>query len=827
MFLISLLIAVFGGTQPAAATFGDTNTYVGRIVYGDGGFRTDAYFDFPEDIVADGKGNFYIADTFNGVIRKIDANGIVSTVVGQGGYGDFNGSATTTKFSHPSGLALDSAGNLYIADAANGKIKKFSGGKTTTLVDNLVRPEGMFIRNDKVYFVDYSAGKFYRMDTNGSNLTLISSGLNGPKKIYVRTSADYAYITNANDYTVVRVKLDGGFTSVIAGASEEPGKSNGACSLSRFKNLWGITVVEGASLDEDDIYVTDGTGDPGNTLDRDLSIQNTSDNGKVRVIDVNGSDVPEEPISEDEETTRVQVTGESCETYLFAKSTIEVPMNYPNAITRYGDSVYVAVTGISEVLRFGIGNAVDLESFAGQDRFHNRNGTKGLPGRPKDIVITSDKKYIYYTENNKVKSISTSDAAIHKLVGSTIDNYQKNDDKAWKGSDGRFSDALSLALSEDETKLYVVDRNNNRIREVDVQKKTVAYLTGAGEVNVGGGFDNGYQEGKACPNQFGLDRKNCAYFTRPGGITVNSNGKYAYVVDTGNHVVRRVTLFGENKGQTKLVAGNPGQRGYKDGTGTEARFNVPIAVTIDDADNYLYIADRNNHAIRKVRLSDGQVTTLTGNPSTPGYLDGKLADAYLNLPVEVYFNDNNVFFAEAGTHMVRVADLGDDAVKLIAGDGQQGFTNGDRDNAEFDNPVGIVRKGNNLLVADSNNDLIRKIDLGDGESIPYTEPAAVVNAVSPSSNKVAGSDSDTKALSITGSGFAHGAVAYFGPFKATATYVNSDTEISVVIPFGLMDPGYYEVGIETIDGQIGSRLRAYSISDANNSVPVVDYFVED
>ena len=80
------------------AAFGDTTTYVGQLKYGDGGYRTDAYFDFPEDIVSDGAGSFYLADTFNGVIRKINSNGVVSTVVGAGGYGDTTGSGSSTKF---------------------------------------------------------------------------------------------------------------------------------------------------------------------------------------------------------------------------------------------------------------------------------------------------------------------------------------------------------------------------------------------------------------------------------------------------------------------------------------------------------------------------------------------------------------------------------------------------------------------------------------------------------------------------------------------------------------------------------------------------------
>jgi len=823
--LLLLLSLVLLQPLTVLAAFGDTTTYVGSLIYGDGKYRTSAYFDFPEDIASDGSGNFYIADTFNDVIRKIDSAGMVSTVVGAGGYGDSNGTATTSKFAHPSAVALDSSNNIYIADAGNGKIKKFSNNRVTTIASGLKRPEGLFIRNNILYGTDYTTNRLFSMQLDGSHFTNITSSLNGPKKLYVRTSADYAYVANANDYTVVRVALSSGGRSVIAGVAGDKGQVNGACtSMARFTNLWGLTVIEGTSLDGDDIYVTDGTGDPGNVLDSNISIQNTADTGKVRVIDLDGSNVPATPIVV-EGVTR-SIANANCQTYLFAKDSDALAINYPNAITRYGDSVYLLVTGLSNIIRYPLADPTAPEIFAGHDRFQNKNGTNGLPGRPKDLVMNRNKSKIFYTENNQVKYITTANRSIHNLVGNTIDNYQHNDDKAWGGSAGRFSDALSLALTPDETKLYVVDRNNNRIRQVNIHDKTVSYFVGAGEINVGGGFANGYQEGGACPNEFTLAQSGCAYFSRPGGITIDHAGKNAYVADTGNEVIRRIRLTGSQAGQTSLVAGRPNDAGYKDGASRTAQFNVPISITIDNDDQFLYVADRDNNAIRKVRISDGQVTTVTGNPSRAGYLDGRLADAYLNLPVKVYYNQGNVYFAEAGTQMIRVADLTDGAVKLVAGDNNRGFTNGDRDNTQFDEPVGIVRKGNNLLVADSQNDLIRKIDLGDGTSIPYTDPAATISIVSPASNKVAGSSTDTKALRITGSGFRHGAVAWFGSFQATATYVNSDTEISVVIPFGQMAPGYYEVGIQNSDGQIGKALRAYSISDNNNVVPLTDYFIE-
>jgi sugar lactone lactonase YvrE len=793
------------------AAFGDTTTYVGQAVYGDGRYRTDAYFDFPEDILSDGAGNFYLADTFNGVIRKIAASGTVSTVVGgTGGYGDATGSANNTRFAHPAAVARDSNGNLYIADAGNGKIKKFNGTSTSTIASDFERPEGLVVRGSKVYVTDYAAGTLTSMNLDGSSRQTITSNLDGPKKLYVRTSGDYAYVANSGDYTIVRVKLSSGTVTVIAGEEGTAGKNNGGCLDAHFKNLWGITVTEGSSLSGDDLYVTDGTGDPGNTVDRDLSIQNTADAGKVRVVDQDGSDVPED-LGNDDDDSSVVVTPGECTTYLAFKDSDDFAFNYPNSLTRYGDDLYIAATGISEIVRLSLSDFTDVESFAGQDRFHNRNGKTGLPGRPKGIVLTHNRKRIYYTENNKVKYISTSDKKVHKLVGNTVDNYQENDDRAYVGAEGRFSDALALDLSPDEDTLYVVDRNNNRIREVNIHDQSVSYLTGAGDTNVGGGYDNGYQEGNACPNQFGSGRRNCAYFSRPGGIVVDSNGKYAYVADTGNEVIRRVTLYGRNKGKTKLIAGDPQESGYRDGTGSHAQFDVPIAITIDNGDNFLYVADRDNNAIRKVRIRDGKVTTLVGNPSRQGYLDARFDDAYLNLPVSVFYHRGNIYFSEAGTHMVRVADTGDEAVKLVAGDGNRGYANGDRDNAQFDNPVGLARKGNNLLVADSLNDLIRKIDLGDGDSIPYTDAAPAVSGVSPSSNTAATSSSETKALRITGINFRHGATVYFGDYEATATYVNSSNELSVVIPFGSMPRGTYTVTVENSDGQRGTKSSAYQI----------------
>ncbi|MBI4052352.1 MAG: hypothetical protein HY400_07580 [Elusimicrobia bacterium] len=94
--------------------------------YGDGGPATSAQIKNPWDVTGDVLGNLYIADTYNGRIRKVDASGIITTVAGNGiaGYSGDGGPATLASLYNPNGVAVDSSGNLYIADTYNRRIRK-------------------------------------------------------------------------------------------------------------------------------------------------------------------------------------------------------------------------------------------------------------------------------------------------------------------------------------------------------------------------------------------------------------------------------------------------------------------------------------------------------------------------------------------------------------------------------------------------------------------------------------------------------------------------------------------------------------------------------
>jgi len=101
---------------------------------GDNGPANGAQVYFPEGVAVDSAGDLYIADNVNNRIRKV-SNGVISTVAGTGteGFSGDNGPATSAQLNHPAGVAVDSAGNLYIADTSNNLIRKVSEGVISTV----------------------------------------------------------------------------------------------------------------------------------------------------------------------------------------------------------------------------------------------------------------------------------------------------------------------------------------------------------------------------------------------------------------------------------------------------------------------------------------------------------------------------------------------------------------------------------------------------------------------------------------------------------------------------------------------------------------------
>jgi hypothetical protein len=203
-----------------------------------------------------------------------------------------------------------------------------------------------------------------------------------------------------------------------------------------------------------------------------------------------------------------------------------------------------------------------------------------------------------------------------------------------------------------------------------------------------------------------------------GGAVAHADANLSDVVDaspSGNSNTPDAT---ENTGpMLKLVAGALGGKGMQDGTGPFARFYDPMGVTSDGKGN-LFVADQFNHTIRKIVVATGAVTTLAGSPGAVGYSDGTGTSASFNAPSGVAYDGvGNLFVADSDNHMIRAIDVSTGTVGTIAGYAKiSGSADGTGMSAQFYYPRGVACDGmGNLFVADAFNHTIRKIVIATGE----------------------------------------------------------------------------------------------------------------
>ncbi|MNX87247.1 Serine/threonine-protein kinase PknD [compost metagenome] len=277
-----------------------------------------------------------------------------------------------------------------------------------------------------------------------------------------------------------------------------------------------------------------------------------------------------------------------------------------------------------------------------------------------------------------------------------------------QGADGdnlaRLSSPGGIVL--DYNTLYVADTGNHSIRSFNLSNQSISASSALSTIAGNG------QSGFADDGFSGLN----ARFDSPGGIAVDNSGNL-YVADTGNHRIRMLTKSGADW-TVSTIAGN-GFPDWADGTGTGTGFNSPKGIAVDNSGN-LYVADTGNHAIRKLTKSGANwlVNTLAGN-SMPGFVNATGPSAKFNSPSGVVFYNGNLYVADTNNHAIRRVSAANGAVDTIAGAAPgivfppaQEFINGIGNDARFNLPSGIASDGNgNLFVTDSGNHAIRKIPI--------------------------------------------------------------------------------------------------------------------
>lgn len=196
----------------------------------------------------------------------------------------------------------------------------------------------------------------------------------------------------------------------------------------------------------------------------------------------------------------------------------------------------------------------------------------------------------------------------------------------------------------------------------------------------------------------------------PSGICVRDN--FLYVADTGHHAVLECTQ--EGRVMRKFGGAVPD---FVDGVGAAAAFRRPRGLAAGrDA---IYAVDTGNHAVRRIQLIDGNVTTMLGNGKPGDPIEGAVASprsVSLNQPWAIAVADDRLFIAAAGNNQVWVLDRMQHRIAAIAGSGELGLRDGEgRDNA-FAQPAGIVQVHAMVYVADSASSAIRSVAIGTGKT---------------------------------------------------------------------------------------------------------------
>jgi len=214
---------------------------------GDGGFATNASLALPANMAWDAAGDLFIVDQVNNRVRRVDTNSVITTVAG-GGSGGTGGAATNASFNSPYGVALDVAGNLYVADQYNNRICKVdtNGMITTIAAGTLSYPGGVALdaaRN--LYVADWLGGRIRKLSTSGSVATLVPGV--SPLGLTMDPAGNL-FIGDFGNNRVCKVDTNGIMTTVAGNGIQAYAGDGGAATNASLCEPQGVAMDAAGNL---------------------------------------------------------------------------------------------------------------------------------------------------------------------------------------------------------------------------------------------------------------------------------------------------------------------------------------------------------------------------------------------------------------------------------------------------------------------------------------------------------------------------------------------------------------------------------------------------
>lgn len=677
----ALVVLVVSTSAPAAP--GDIHTVAGD---GSAGFAeqglpaTSSMLDDPRGVATDAAGNIYIADSGNNRVRKVDTAGLITTIAGTGvaGLTGDGGPGTLANLNHPGHLAVDSAGNVYIADTSNSRIRKLtSAGIITTVAGSsnillgdgglatsarLSQPTGIALDTvGNLYVADNGNNRIRKVDTAGIITTVAGNGgqgfsgdggfatsaaLNRPWGVAIDPVGNIVF-TDSNNHRIRQVTL-GLFINTIAGSAGGFSGDGGPAATARFLNPRGISVDAAGG-----VYIADSF----NWRVRKITA------GIVTTIAGGGS-----TLGDGGQATLARVV-------------------VPSGVDIASSGELFIAQGQNRIRQ--VDTAGIITTVAG-------NGTAGFSGDGDD-ALTSSLNFPYdidvYSNGNLYIS-DTYNNRIRKVTPAGVMTTVAGNGTAGFSGDGGPATAAALdhpdGIALDSAgNIYVAV--SNRIRRISTSGM-ITTIAGTGTSSFGG--DGG--------------PATSAFLSYPGDVDVDSTGNI-YIADSNNHRIRKVSPAGI----ITTVAG--------DGTYSYSGDGVPAVATslfwpdrlhISPSDT-LFISDRGHHRIRKVDQA-GIISTVVGTGSAGFYGDGGQASAaQIDTPEGLAVDaSGNLYFGDTYNFRIRKVDP-TGVISTIAGVGSGGFS-GDGGPATAANITwanGVALGSANLYFTDTGNHRVRRVEL--------------------------------------------------------------------------------------------------------------------
>ena len=658
---------------------------------GDGGLAANASLQFPTGIAFDATGNLYIADYDNNRIRRVNTNGIITTVAGKSssGYSGDGGAATNASLYYPYGVALDAYGNLYIADYNNSRIRRvdtsgfittvagksssgYSGDGGAATNASLYHPSGVALdAYGNLYIADYSNKRIRKV--------LLYAG-------YPTFTLNNIGVVNAGNYTVIITSPYGSVTSTVApltvaapaAITIQPANQIVATGSSAS---FSVAVAGSGPFDYEWYFSGTSLVQSGTNSTLTLPGVSTNNTGNYTVMITNTYGYV---------TSRV------------ATLTVALP---PTVAIQPASQTNLAGTTVSfSVAAAGIGPFTYQWQFNGSNFPNNiittvaGSASYGFSGDggaatnarlvfPTGVAFdTSGNLHIADWYNNRIRKVD-SNGIITTVAGNGSANYAGDGGAATNAS---FNGSTRVACDAN-VNLYIADQYNNRIRKVNTNGIITTVVGNGTQTYAGDG-------GPALTSSL----------YSPCGITFDASGNL-YIADEGNNCIRKV----DTTGIITTVAGT-GTNGYSGdgGAAITASLATPDGVSCDAFGN-LYIADTGNSRIRKVD-THGTITSMpVGTVYSP---QGVACDAF----GELYFEDyGNSRIRKVGTNGI---------ITIVAGNGTRGFSGdgGAATNASLIDATGLAFDASgNLFIADFQNFRVREVHFAGYPTFTLTNVNAI------------------------------------------------------------------------------------------------------